>query len=106
MAVFLGSEAPAAAKSAVASGMTSGSARAFKYLPKAAEFLRAELRAGDVVLTAGWDGRHIERVILAQFGEISCWIERCQKRLPCEHCPELKPVSAPLVSIASGASDT
>jgi hypothetical protein len=74
-------------------------------LPEAFEFLRAELRAGDVVLTAGWDGRHIERVILAQLGEISCWIERCQKRLPCEHCPELRLASVPLLSIA-GSGDT
>ena len=105
MAVFLGSEAPTAAKSALASGMAPGSARAFKYLPEAFEFLKAELRDGDVVLTAGWDGRHIERVILAQLGEISCWIERCPKRLPCEHCPELK--LAPLATISRAcAGDT
>jgi len=100
MAVFLGSEAHTSAKSAVSYGMAPGFARAFRYLPEAFEFLKAELRAGDLVLTAGWDGRHIERVILAQLGEISCWIERCQKKLPCEHCPELKLVSGPLVSIA------
>jgi UDP-N-acetylmuramoyl-tripeptide--D-alanyl-D-alanine ligase len=99
--VFLGSEAPAAAKSAIAAGMASGSARAFKRLPEASEFLKAELRAGDLILTAGWDGRHIERAILAQFGQVSCWIERCEKKLPCEHCPELKLAALPAVTTAA-----
>jgi len=105
MAVFLGSEADTAAKSAVASGMAPGSARAFKRLPAAFEFLKAELRAGDVILTEGWQGRHIERVILAQFGEIACWLERCPKIGPCDHCPELKLVAFPAVSRA-GAGDS
>lgn len=105
LAVFLGSEADTAARSAVASGMVPGSARAFKRLPAAFEFLKAELRAGDVVLTEGWQGRHIERVILAQLGEIACWIERCQKIVPCDYCPELKLVAFPPISRV-GAGET
>ncbi len=101
MAVFLGSEADCAAKSAIASGMAPGSARAFKRLPAAFEFLKAELRAGDVVLTEGWQSRHIERVILAQVGQIACWMERCPKLIPCDYCPELKLVAFPAISRAS-----
>lgn len=104
MAVFLGSEAALAAKTAIASGMAPGSAHAFKRLPAAFEFLKAELRAGDVVLTKAWEGRHIERIILAQFGEISCWIERCPLKLACDYCPELKLVAFPAISKAAPAT--
>ncbi len=95
VAVFLGSEADTAAKSAIAAGMPSGSAHWFKRLPEAAEFLKSELRPGDLVLTKSWEGRHVERVVLAQFGEISCWIDRCPLRVSCENCPELKLVTIP-----------
>jgi len=93
MAVFLGSRAKLAAKAAMAAGMRAGSAVAFKTLPEGAEFIKAELRAGDLVLVHGWSGRHIERVILAQLGSISCWLEQCNKIMRCEDCSELKLVT-------------
>ena len=93
MAVFLGFQAKPAAKAAIAAGMRADSAFAFKTLPEAAAFLKSELRAGDLVLVQGWMGRHVERVILAQLGSISCWLERCSKMMLCEDCPELKLVT-------------
>jgi len=95
MGIFIGRSSSKSARAAVESGMNPDSARYFKTLPEAANFLRSELRAGDLVLLQGWMERHLERVILNQLGSISCWIERCTKKIQCEHCPELKLVPFP-----------
>jgi UDP-N-acetylmuramoyl-tripeptide--D-alanyl-D-alanine ligase len=93
MAIFLGDLGKPAAKAAIAAGMPAKSALHFKTLQEAADFLRLEFRAGDLVLIHGWAGRHIERVILAQLGTLGCWVERCPKMRRCEDCSELKLVS-------------
>ena len=95
MAIFLGRDARLAAKSAIASGMTEQSVHCYQDLREAAGFLKTELRGGDLVLSRGWQGRHTERVVLALFGDIACWMERCTKVLPCELCPELQLVPFP-----------
>jgi UDP-N-acetylmuramoyl-tripeptide--D-alanyl-D-alanine ligase len=91
--VFVGALAKVASRAAIKAGMPADSVQAFSTLQEAAHFLRSELRPGDLVLVHGWMGRHIERLILAQLGSISCWLERCAKVLPCENCPELKLVA-------------
>jgi UDP-N-acetylmuramoyl-tripeptide--D-alanyl-D-alanine ligase len=93
MVVFVGELAKLGAKGAIAAGMPADSARAFNTLREAAEFLKSELRAGDLVLVHGWVGRHPERAILAQLGSISCWLERCPKLIRCEDCSQLKLVA-------------
>lgn len=103
LGVFIGDRAGASVSAAVQSGMNRESARSFKTLPEAANFLRSELRPGDLVLVQGWIGRHLERVILSQIGTLSCWIERCNKLVQCEHCPELKLVPFPEPPGESGA---
>ncbi len=95
LAVFLSEERRLSARSAVEAGMTEASVRSYRDLKEAAEFLKSELRPGDLVLTHGWQGRHIERLILSQLGDIACWIPRCPKVLPCEMCPQLKLVPFP-----------
>jgi UDP-N-acetylmuramyl pentapeptide synthase len=91
MVVFIGDRAALCVKAANEVGCTA--AFAFQSLPKVADFLTTELREGDLVLLKGLVGRHIERVILAQLGSISCWVVRCHKLMVCESCPELKLVS-------------
>jgi UDP-N-acetylmuramyl pentapeptide synthase len=95
MGIFIGRSSNTAASAAVRAGMNRESARFFKMLPEAANFLKSELRPGDLVLLQGWVERHLERAILAQLGQISCWKERCSKRIQCEACPELKLVPGP-----------
>ena len=95
LAVFLSEEGRVSAKSAVDAGMTEASVRSYRDLQEAAAFLKSELRPGDLVLTHGWQGRHIERLILSQLGDIGCWIPRCPKVVPCEMCTELKLVPFP-----------
>jgi len=101
MAVFLGREGRLAARCAVEDGMTQTSVRAFEDLREAVEFLKSELRPGDLVLSSGWQGRHMERVTLSQLGDIACWMERCPKIIPCEMCPELKLVPFPPCAVSS-----
>jgi len=95
LAVFLSEEGRLSARSAVEAGLHEASVHCYRDLREAADFLKSELRSGDLVLTHGWQGRHIERAVLAQLGDLACWKERCQKVLPCERCPELKLVPFP-----------
>lgn len=102
--IFIGRSSNTSVSAAVEAGMNRGSAVGFKSLPDAANFLKSELRAGDLVLLHGWVGRHLERVILSQLGSISCWLQRCSKLIQCEHCPELKLVSFPDTERKTGAT--
>ena len=95
LVVFLNEEGRLSARTAVDAGMTEASVRSYRDLKEAAAFLKSELRPDDLVLTHGWQGRHIERLILSQLGEIGCWMARCPKVLPCEMCTELKLVRFP-----------
>jgi UDP-N-acetylmuramoyl-tripeptide--D-alanyl-D-alanine ligase len=100
MVVIVGDRSDLTTKAAVEAGLRQDAAFAFQGLPETARFLKAELREGDLVLVKGWVGKHIERVILAQLGSISCWVVRCNKLMVCETCPELK-----LVSISSAGGE-
>ena len=95
MVVFLAEEGRLSARTAIEAGMAEDSVRAFSDLKEAAKFLKSELRWGDLVLSRGWQGRHIERASLAQIGDVACWMERCPLVLPCDLCPELKLVPFP-----------
>ena len=95
MVVFLGEEGRLSARTAIEAGMTKDSVRTFSDLKEAAKFMKSELRSGDLVLSKGWQGRHIERTSLAQIGDVACWMERCPLILPCDLCPELKLVPFP-----------
>jgi UDP-N-acetylmuramoyl-tripeptide--D-alanyl-D-alanine ligase len=90
LAIFIGDASKISAKAAIQAGLNTESARPFQYLREAAAFLQLELRHGDLVLVHGWTAHQIERVILAQLGTISCWIQRCTKFIDCDQCPELK----------------
>jgi UDP-N-acetylmuramoyl-tripeptide--D-alanyl-D-alanine ligase len=104
MGIFIGPPSKTSVKAAIEAGMNRDSALAFKTLPDAANFLKSELRAGDLVLLQGWVGRHVERAILAQLGSFSCWVERCQKFIQCDCCPELKLVRLPVPETETGVS--
>jgi UDP-N-acetylmuramoyl-tripeptide--D-alanyl-D-alanine ligase len=95
MAVFLGRYGRYAASAAIQAGMSEDAVRTYEDLREASEFLKSELRSGDLVLSSGWSGRHTERAVLALRGDIACWMERCSIILPCEMCPELKLVPFP-----------
>lgn len=94
-AVFLGKEGRLARRSAMEAGMAEASVWAYEDLREAANFLKSELRSGDLVLSSGWSGRHVERALLSQIGDVGCWVERCSFIRPCEMCSQLKLVPFP-----------
>lgn len=80
-----------AVKAAIAAGMKPGCALSFADLFEAANYLKLELRGGDLVLLKGRTTDHLSRLFLAQFGAISCWKTQCSKRIMCDYCAELGP---------------
>ncbi|MBZ5606599.1 MAG: hypothetical protein LAO79_30280 [Acidobacteriia bacterium] len=78
-----------AGKAALAAGFSTSALHLFDDLPKAAEFLRTELRGGDVVLLRGKAEHHLTRLFYAQIRDVSCWLPVCPKRILCDHCPDL-----------------
>jgi UDP-N-acetylmuramoyl-tripeptide--D-alanyl-D-alanine ligase len=87
-AVFVGDRAGYGVRGAVAAGMDAGAAHAFASLEAAAEFLRTELRAGDLVLLKGRATDHISRLYFAQLGPVGCWKTDCKKTRLCDRCDE------------------
>jgi hypothetical protein len=71
--------------------MAPENAHAFVSLEDASDFLRRELREGDLVLLKGRASDHVSRLAFAQFGEIGCWVEGCAKNVECDDCEELRP---------------
>lgn len=87
--VVVGESAAYGVRRAVDAGLSPAAAHGFTNLQEAAAFLRAELRAGDLVLIKGRTTDHAGRLLWAQFGPISCWRVYCPKRQVCDTCAEL-----------------
>lgn len=101
MAVFVSEGSAYAARAAIRAGMRAEDVHHFVTLRQAAEFLRAELRAGDLVLLKGQTKDHMSRIYLAQLGEVDCWRVNCGRRHVCDPCPllglrpRIEPAAAP-----------
>lgn len=87
--VLIGQSADWGARRAADAGMTPDAARGFDEPQAAAEFLKSDLRAGDLVLVKGRTSDHVGRVFLAQLGEVRCWSFPCPKHSLCDVCWEL-----------------
>jgi UDP-N-acetylmuramoyl-tripeptide--D-alanyl-D-alanine ligase len=90
-AVFVGEHSYRAAKAALRAGMRAESVHHFPTLPEAAEFLKSDLREGDLALLRGPILDHLARVYFAQLGSVACAKTRCPRQLLCDHCEELRP---------------
>lgn len=91
LAVFIGQHGRHAVKAAVASGMQADCVRHFPDLYQAAQYLKTELRRGDVALIKGRITDHLSRAVFAQFGAIGCWEPQCHKTIMCDVCAQLRP---------------
>jgi UDP-N-acetylmuramoyl-tripeptide--D-alanyl-D-alanine ligase len=89
IAVFIGIAADRGVRAAIAAGMPVTDAHAFASLRAAAEFLRRELRQGDLVLLKGRATDHTARLFFAQLGDVTCWKDYCKKTMLCDTCWEL-----------------
>jgi UDP-N-acetylmuramoyl-tripeptide--D-alanyl-D-alanine ligase len=106
-AVFIGDRAGHGVRGAVAGGMSPEQAHQFYNWEQAVEFLREELKPGDLALLRG--GRiseHFSRIYFALAGTISCRKAHCEKRIVCDLCPELGAVTAlPAATAPSTGTD-
>ena len=64
-------------------------AQGFLRFEDAAEFLRRELRAGDLALLRGRACDHLSRLYFALLGEVNCHVPTCDSRRPCDECARL-----------------
>ncbi len=87
--VVIGAYSDYGVRRALESGMLPGQARGFETLRQAAEFLKTELRAGDLVLLKGRSTDHATRVLFALCGTVECWDDYCRKTMLCDMCWKL-----------------
>jgi UDP-N-acetylmuramoyl-tripeptide--D-alanyl-D-alanine ligase len=87
--VFVGEASPYGKRRALEAGMAADNVHHFLLPRQAADFLRAELGAGDLVLLRGRGRDHLSRIVFAQAGTVDCWKINCQKRGTCDNCSEL-----------------
>ena len=90
-ALFYGPLSQMAARAAINAGMDPASVRGFPAWAEAAEFLRSELRDGDLLLLRASATDHGERIYWAQFGRVGCAKKECAYIHLCDACPELAP---------------
>jgi UDP-N-acetylmuramoyl-tripeptide--D-alanyl-D-alanine ligase len=91
LAVFFGERSRNAARRAVEGGMPSESVRSFPDLWGAAEFLRSELREGDLALLRDCHPFHAERIWFALAGSVGCRMSACSYLRACDYCAHLRP---------------
>ena len=84
--VIVGESADYGRRRVIDAGAPSEAVHAFAGLREAAEFLRSELREGDVAMVKGRTTDHAARLFLAQLGPVACWRVYCPKRTLCDHC--------------------
>lgn len=66
----------------------------FDTVREASDFLKGELRAGDLVLLKGsMSTEHLMRIVLDRERPISCWRMDCNKMIRCTICPHLYRIS-------------
>lgn len=91
LVVFYGVRGHTVEKLAVQGGLKAEAARHFPDIWAVAEFLRTELRAGDLVLLRSWFPLHAERIYYAQLGTVGCTKPACRLVVMCDNCPQLRP---------------
>jgi UDP-N-acetylmuramoyl-tripeptide--D-alanyl-D-alanine ligase len=87
--VFIGEKSDYGRRRAIEAGMAPDTVHDFQFPRQAADFLRRELAAGDLVLLRGRSRDHLSRIVFAHLGTIACWKAVCGKRGLCDVCPEL-----------------
>ncbi|HEY9149996.1 MAG TPA: UDP-N-acetylmuramoyl-tripeptide--D-alanyl-D-alanine ligase [Gammaproteobacteria bacterium] len=88
-AVFVGDYADRSTQSAIEAGMDPESVHDFFNLSDAIDFLKKELREGDLVLIKGQANHHLSRIYLGLLGDVTCSLPSCSKQILCDRCPDL-----------------
>ena len=88
--IFVGPHADIGARSARQAGMAESEVFGFNDLSEATEVLPRLTGDGDVILLRGRRLDHLERIVFAQFGRVSCWKALCDLRRACDTCEALE----------------
>jgi UDP-N-acetylmuramoyl-tripeptide--D-alanyl-D-alanine ligase len=72
-------------------GVPRESIHVFRDIWEVADYLKANLRTGDVVLLRNAYSDAAERIYFAQLGSVGCRMPACAKNLPCDYCAQLRP---------------
>jgi UDP-N-acetylmuramoyl-tripeptide--D-alanyl-D-alanine ligase len=72
-------------------GVPPGNVRTFPDIWAVADFMKASLGPGDVVLLRTAYSDAAARIYFAQLGSVGCRIRECGKPGPCDYCEELRP---------------
>lgn len=89
--VFVGDHSHHGHNAAVSAGMKPAMCPATFSVEHAAQWLKENLLANDLVFVKGRTTEHLTRAVLAQVGDIGCWKTHCNRRHSCDSCVELKP---------------
>jgi len=89
LAVFVGAQRDVAAQAALAAGMVPEQVKRFGDFQACADYLRDELREGDLALLKGRNADHLGRIYWRMVGPVACERDECPLRILCEDCPEL-----------------
>lgn len=87
--VLVGESGEYGRRRAIDQGLPPENVHAFADIQSGAEFLRRELRAGDLALLKGRTTDHAARIFFAQIGDVGCWKQYCPKRMLCDICWEM-----------------
>jgi UDP-N-acetylmuramoyl-tripeptide--D-alanyl-D-alanine ligase len=87
--VFVGERAAKTAANAVRAGMDPKNAFSFLSLQEAVEFLKLELRSGDLVLVRSRGVDKLARLSLALTQDVTCWRATCRLSEQCDFCSQL-----------------
>ena len=69
----------------------------FETVYQASAFLADDPLAGELIYVKASVSEHLERIMLTEIHQVSCWRENCGKGWPCPKCEDyLKPVPPPL----------
>lgn len=89
LAVFVGEYAERSAAAAVADGLAPEQVHSFATIPPATQFLKQNLRRGDLALLKGQTSHHLSRIYLGLLGSVSCTALSCSRQLLCDRCDQL-----------------
>jgi hypothetical protein len=91
LAVFASPHGRHAVRAALEAGMDPSSCHHIPDLARVADFLKSELREGDLIFVKGRSTDHLSRVVFAQYGSIGCWATSCRIHRICDVCDLLRP---------------
>lgn len=91
LTLVYGNEAKRSRNAMVEGGTLRKNVQIFPDIWAVADFLKANLRAGDVVLLRNVYGDGAGRIYFAQLGSVGCRIPSCAKLITCDYCAELRP---------------